>query len=336
MVQPSVESAPFGGVPVGEVERFVLRAGDLELAVLTLGATVQSLRVSDAEDRPSEVVLGYADPASYLAGTGFLGAVVGRYANRIAGGRFRLDGQQFAVPPNDGPNALHGGPDGFHRRLWRPRAFTGDGAACLELTLVSPDGDQGFPGRLEAVATYAVSGREVRLDLRATTDAPTVVNLTNHSYFNLAGGGTGSGTVAGHELQIDGSHYLPVDGTLIPLGRPEPVEGTPFDFRAPKPVGADRDGDFDHTWVLDEPGLDRVSARLRDPASGRVLEVLTDAPGLQFYSGTMLEAPHAPGAGLALETQWLPDSPNRPSYPSVVLRPGEEWRTTTVWRFPVE
>lgn len=324
----------FGTTPSGEtVERHVLANGRLRAAVLTYGAIVQSLEVSGVN-----VVLGCATLDDYLTRSRYFGAVVGRYGNRIAGGRFTLDGREHRLPVNDGPNSLHGGTSGFDRRVWRAERVT---ESSITLTLVSPDGDQGYPGTLTAEVTYTLTADALRIGYRAVTDAPTVVNLTNHSYFNLAGTGedfdrTGGGPAAdadvlGHVLRMDAPRYLPVDDTKIPTGELAPVDGTDFDFTAPHAIGARMGGAYDHCFVLDG------TITVTEPRSGRVMEVTTTEPGVQFYAGHMLDAavtPYGPHAGFCLETQHFPDSPNRPEFPSAVLRPGEEFRSATEYRFP--
>jgi len=347
---PTVRTEPFGRSSDGRpVERYVVTSGDLELGLLSWGGIVQSLRVGGDGGDTADVVLGFGSLAEYEADDQFLGATIGRFGNRIAHGRFTLDGNTYHVPVSDRGHALHGGPEGFHAQVWGGRPFEDADGAGVELTHVSPDGAMGFPGTLETTVTYAVRGREVRIGFAAVTDRPTVLNLTQHSYFNLAGAGAGS--VEGHRLRLAADRYLPVDATGIPLGATAEVADTPFDFRAAKPVGQDlRQGTtqireargYDHSWLLDSPGLDTVAARLEDPASGRVLEVLTDELAIQFYSGNFLDGSrvgkgggcYRQGDGLCLETQHLPDSPNRPEFPSVVLRPGETFRSSTVWRFP--
>jgi Galactose mutarotase and related enzymes len=327
----------FGTTPSGEtVERYVLTSGRLRAAVLTYGAILQSLEVSGVN-----VVLGCATLDDYLTRSRYFGATVGRYGNRIAGGRFTLDGREYRLPVNDGPNCLHGGTDGFDRRVWQV-AERSD--SSITLRLVSPDGDQGFPGTLTVSVTYTLvsdgpGSDAVRIDYDATTDAPTVINLTNHSYFNLAGtgadfdrtgSGPGGGDILGHVLRMDAAHYLPVDDTKIPTGELAPVKGTDFDFTTPHAIGERRGGDYDHCFVLDG------SITLTDPGSGRVMEVTTTEPGVQFYAGGMLDpdaTPYGPFAALCLETQHFPDSPNRPEFPSTVLRPGERYRSTTTYRF---
>ncbi|QKG20786.1 aldose epimerase family protein [Actinomadura verrucosospora] len=310
----------FGFTPAGEkVERHVLDNGTLRAAVLTYGATLQRLRVADGTD----VVLGLGTLKDYLHRSRYFGAVVGRYGNRIARGRFTLDGREHRLAANDGEHALHGGVRGFDKRVWRTESA---GPEAVELSLVSPDGEEGYPGELTARVRYVLDGDALRLEYRATTDAPTVVNLTNHSYFNLAG----SGDVRRHVVAIEADRYLPVDGEKIPTGEPAPVAGTPFDFTVPTRVDARRDGRYDHCFVL------RGGARVTDPASGRSMEVATTEPGVQFYTGHMLDGvatPFGPFAGLCLETQRFPDAPNRPAFPSAVLRPGEERVSVTTYRF---
>jgi galactose mutarotase-like enzyme len=314
------------------------------LTLLDLGATVQSLVVTCGDGTRRDVVLGQASPADYLQSTDYLGGTIGRYANRIAAGRFRLDGREVVVGTHDRGNHLHGGPDGFDRRVWEVGSHS-DRQALL--TLVSPDGDQGFPGTLRAEVRFEVSGPEVLVDLTATTDATTVVNLTSHAYFNLDG--PGGGTVDDHDLLVDADQYTPVDRTGIPLGSHAPVVGTAFDFREPARIGpAVRSGEeqvtwargVDHNYVLRGSGLRRAAA-LSSRRTGTTLELLTDQPGLQVYTGNFLDGsrPSATGGryrqgdGIALEPQLFPDTPNRPEFGSAVLRPGEVYRSSLVWRF---
>jgi aldose 1-epimerase len=336
-----VERAPFGDMPDGtEVELFTLRDAELELGVATYGATVQRLLVPDRAGTPGDVVLGFRALDRYLqAGSLYLGSVVGRYAGRIAGGRFDLDGRAWTLPANEGGNSLHGGTQGFDKRVWSPvEAGIVDGAATLSLAYVSEDGEMGYPGTLEVVATYRLPGdRSVRLDFRATTDRPTVVNLTSHSYWNLAG--EGSGPVDGHLLTLHASTYVAVDDELIATGEIVPVEGTALDFRAPHRI--DGTAACDLTFVVDRRAALARAADLHDPGSGRTLSISSTEPGIHFYSGDKLDGSHAgksgtpyrARAGLALETQHFPDSPNRAEFPPTVLRPGEELRSSTVWRF---
>ena len=335
----SATAEALGSTPAGEpVTRHTLVRDDLRLRILSFGAIVQSLEVGGVN-----VALGFADLATYLKGNDpYLGAVVGR---------FTLAGREHVLARNNGPNALHGGDEGFDRRVWEEAEA---GEHRLVLRRVSPDGEEGYPGTLEVEVVYALVGQgTVRIDYTATCDAPTIVNLTQHSSFNLAG--EGSGDVYAHELELPASRFAAVDATAIPVpGEPAPVEGTPFDFRTPRPIGARireageqilRGQGYDHHFVLDREGVGdgelALAARLRDPASGRTLEVHTTEPGLQVYSGNFLDATlvgtsgraYRQGDGVALETQHAPNSPNRPDFPSVVLEPGATYRSRTEWRF---
>jgi len=343
----SLTAEPFGTLPDGSpVTRYTLsRAGGPTLRVLTHGGIVQSLEVPDARGEMANVVLGFASLPGYLAvPKPYFGALVGRYANRIAGGSFTLDGTSHVVDINAAGNCLHGGADGFDGRPWQAEPLSDHE---LRLSLTSPDGDQGFPGELRAEVTYCLLESGVRIDVLATTDAPTVVNLTNHSYFNLAG--EGSGSIEAHTLVIDADDFTPVNGALIPTGEVVPVAGTPLDFRRETVVGAHlRDPHpqllaargLDHNYVLRGTGL-RRAARLADPASGRVLEVRTDQPGVQVYTANALDGAlvgtggraYRQGDGLALETQHFPDSPHQSGFPSTVLRPGQSYATSTTWSF---
>ena len=349
----SVHATPFGRLQDGrEVQRYVLRSDVLEIGVLTFGATLHSLIAPDRDGAAADVLLGFDDVHGYETGEGFLGATVGRFANRIAEGRFELDGQQHQVPVNDGPNSLHGGPEGFDRQLWSARALEDPTRPAVELRHSSPDGAMGFPGTLDTTVTYTLDGADLSITYRAVTDAATVVNLTNHAYVNLSGGLRSSEQ---HSLLLAASRYLPVDEVAIPTGKLDPVAGTPMDFLTARPVGERlRDGTaqllrqqgYDHCWVLDrEPGDPAtLAARLADPVSGRTLEVWTDQPGVQFYSGNFLDGSARgkagramrQGDGVCLETQHLPDSPNQPGFPSTVLRPGEELLSMTILRTGVD
>lgn len=307
----------FGQMPDGREVR-VLTIGSSPgpvVEVLTLGATVHRLLVDGRN-----VVLGHADVAGRLASSDYVGGTIGRYANRIAGGRFPLGGSTVSVLTNDRGNSLHGGPEGFDVRLWDVVSHSAD---SLELTMTSPDGDQGFPGAVTAHVRYAVSGNTVTIAMSATTDATTVVGMTNHAYVNL----DGEGAIDDHELVVDSDLYTPVDGTSIPLGEHEPVDGTPFDLRAPAPLRAE----LDHNFVVRGEGL-RRHARLSTPHA--TLEVWSDQPGLQVYTGDMFDGTvHHRRAGVALEPQIFPDSPHHPEWPSPVLEPGETYRSTIEWRF---
>ncbi|WP_030898878.1 MULTISPECIES: aldose epimerase family protein [unclassified Streptomyces] len=309
------------------VHRWTLERAGVRVRILSYGGIVQSVEVPDRDGQAADVVLGFPDLDGYLAHPGpYLGALIGRYANRIAGARVPLDGRTYALEPNNGPNSLHGGARGFDKRVWEGTPVEHG----VRLARVSPHGEEGFPGRLAVSATCTLDASgALRIVYEAVTDAPTVVNLTNHSYFNLGG----SGDAGGQELRLSASRYTPVDADLIPVGAPEDVTGTRFDFRESRKVGAG----YDHNFVLDK-GLTDVPvqvAELHDPASGRVLTVATTEPGLQLYTADHLGEPFAPGDGIALETQHFPDSPNRPEFPTTVLRPGEVYRSETVYGFGI-
>lgn len=350
----SIRRRDFGTLRDGRpVSEYTLDNGrGLSLSAINLGGIVTALRVPDRFGATANIVLGLPTLQDYETRNPHMGTIVGRYANRVAGGRFTLDGEVFHLPANNGPNTLHGGPGGFSKRWWdiAPLPPKADGSVAIELRFTSADGDQGFPGRLDVVVRYTLTPRqEWRIDYRATCDRATVVNLSHHDYFNLGGGGD----VMGHRLTIPAERYCPVDDTLIPQGTAS-VEGTPFDFRVPCAIGQRirtlhpqllRARGYDHNWVLgvrEEDGM-RLAARLEHAASGRVMEVRTDRPGLQFYSGNFLDGtlPGSHGAamrqgdGLCLETQDFPDAPNQPAFPSTVLRPGEVYASSTVHRFGV-
>ncbi len=354
---PRSETHSFGTTPDGEtVDLITLRSpSGIELDVSTYGGIVTRLLASDRDGNLADVVLGHESLEAYLAGTPYFGAIVGRYGNRIAGGRFTVDGTEYALATNNGPNHLHGGDRGFDKVVWSAEPYSNDSEAGVVLTYVSPDGDEGYPGELSVRVTYALTTTgDLRIDYEATTDAPTVVNLTHHGYWNLAG--HGAGYILGHELTVQADRFTPVDEGLIPTGELRPVESTPFDFREATAIGdrieADDEqlsfgGGYDHNFVLngwEHDGALRSAAILRDPVSGRKMEVLTTEPGLQFYSGNFLDGTdvgkggvvYEHRSGLCLETQHFPDSPNQPDFPSTVLRPGETYRSTTVYRFSAE
>ena len=344
----------FANMPDGTpAELVTLSNGRMEVAILGLGAAIQAVRVPDRAGRLADVAPGFATLDQYLSQTQYFGVTVGRVANRIAGGRFTLHGRDYQVPLNNGPNALHGGASGFDKANWAV-VSTGEGpAASVTLRHLSPDGDQGFPGALEVLATYALTEDDsLSVEYRATTEAPTLVNLSSHAYWALAGEGSSEGAM-GHLLTIPADDYLPTDATAIPTGEFRSVAGTAFDFREPRPIGARvRDAGeeqlrfgrgYDHNWVIarevsTEP---RLLARLEDPGSGRRLEILSNQPGLQFYSGNFLDGSIAGKSGrlyrmgdaVALEPQMFPDTPNRPEFGSVRLEPGETYRNLIVWRF---
>lgn len=349
-----VARSPFGRLPGGEaVDAFTLRnATGVEIRVTPYGGAIVSVRTPDRDGRFADIVLGYDDLAGYRDDEAYLGAVIGRYANRIRHGRFSLDGREYALALNNGPNHLHGGVRGFDQVLWSADPFRDADGVGLALAYTSPDGEEGYPGTLDARVAYTLTDRdELIVDYRATTDRPTVVNLTQHSYFNLTG--DPARDVLGHQLRIDADRFTPVDGTLIPTGDLAPVAGTPFDFRRPTAIGARIDtddpqlryaGGYDHNWVLNGgDGALKPAARAYEPTTGRTLEVYTTEPGLQFYSGNFLDGGirgkggHRYGhrCGFCLEAQHFPDSPNQPSFPSTVLRPGGELVSRTIYRFGV-
>ncbi|MEU9047534.1 MULTISPECIES: aldose epimerase family protein [unclassified Kitasatospora] len=330
---------------------FGSRAG-VTAEVLSLGARLQALNAPDRAGRTANVVLGGGSIEDLLGQASYLGATVGRYANRIARGVLPLDGATYRLATQLTGHTLHGGPDGFATRLWDGVPVRADRHVGVRFRLRSPAGDQGFPGAVTAEVTYLLdSGGELSITYQAATDAPTVVNLTNHAYFNLAG--EGRGTVLDHLLRVEAAGYLPVDGDLIPLGPVEPVAGTPFDLRRARRIGTcitaenpqllAAGGGFDHNWVLGGTGF-RRAALLSHPVSGRHVECLTTEPGLQVYTGNHFDGSltgrsgrrYAAHAGIALETQHFPDSPNRPDYPSTLLRPGEKYRSKTVYRFSTQ
>ena len=351
MTESKFEGRPFGRTKAGrDVRMYTLRnTNGVELDVINYGGIVTSFRVPDRAGNFTDVVLGYDSLASYEASNPYFGAIIGRYGNRIARGKFTLDGREYSLPVNNGPNHLHGG-DGYDKVFWE---ISQHNSSSVQLTYRSPDGEQGYPGNLDIDVTYTLNdANEFRIDYEAVTDQPTVVNLTQHSYFNLAG--HNQGDILDHELEINGAKFLPVDETLIPTGRVQDVKGTPFDFTSFKRIGTDlakKDrqleygNGYDHCWILDDAdGSLRKVATLRHPKNGRKLEVLTTEPGLQFYSGNFLDGKNIGKGGyayqfrdgLCLETQHYPDSPNQPLFPSVVLRPGETYRTTTVYRFSAQ
>ncbi|MFC7527609.1 aldose epimerase family protein [Actinoplanes sp. GCM10030250] len=345
--KPTITREAFGSVGGRGVDRYTLTNGDLRVRILTYGGILQTVETPDRHGRRANVTLGFKDLQGYLDSKNapYFGALIGRYGNRIAGGRFVLDGTTYQLATNNAPNHLHGGNVGFDKRVWDATAVTGRDSVGLRLTYVSPDGEEGYPGTLRTTVTYTVtSDQEIRIDYHATTNRPTIVNLTNHAYWNL--GGEGTGTIEDHRLQINAGRYTPVDATLIPTGAIAAVAGTPMDFTRPTPIGARIRSDFqqlvygrgyDHNWVL----KGRFAAQATDPASGRRLTIYTTEPGLQFYAGNFLDGTlygtsgHAyrQGDGFALETQHYPDSPNHANFPSTVLRPGQVYATTTIYRF---
>ena len=339
----------FGVLPDGRtVDLLTLRAGSLRCQIITYGGALQSLSVPARDGKPVDVVLGFDNLDGYLAQTCFIGALVGRYGNRIAGARFTLGGKEYRLPANEGENHLHGGPDGFDKRLWTLSSLTGDTAV---LTLRSPDGDMGYPGSLDARVIYRLTPNALEIEYEATSGEDTYCNLTNHAYFNLSG--HGSGPVTGQTIQLFAGHYLPTGAASIPTGEIAPVDGTPMDLRQPLAIGARIDEDFeplnlaggyDHCWVINgEPGTLRPAARAVSPETGVVMDALTTLPGVQFYAGNYLDgcpngkggAPYAKRWGFCLETQFYPDTPHHPGFPSAILRKGEIQRSKTVYRFGI-
>ena len=354
VAQATVTRASFGSMPDGTaVDAFTLTNADgASVTAISYGAIITSLKVPDRHGKLDDVVLGYDTLDGYLKGGAYFGAVIGRYGNRTGGAQFTLDGQTYKLAANNGPNSLHGGLKGFDKVVWKGEPFERDGDAGVVFTYTSPDGDEGFPGTLNVTVTYTLTSKnELAIDYEATTDKPTVVNLTQHSYFNL--GGDGSGDVLSHELYINADRYSAVDKDLIPLGAPVSVEGTPFDFRTATPIGARIDADddqirigsgYDHNFVLDRQGSGaELAARVVEPKTGRVMEVLTTEPGVQLYTANHMngepgKAGHVYGKrnAFCLETQHFPDSPNKPEFPSTTLRPGETYRSRTVYAFGVQ
>jgi aldose 1-epimerase len=353
---PSVTRAAFGSTPDGTaVELFTFRnAAGLEVRAMSYGAIILSLRVPDRRGQLDDVVLGYDTAAEYVTNkTTYFGALVGRYANRIAKARFTLNGRTYPLAPNDGPNHLHGGKKGFDTRHWRGEPVQDDRGVGVAFTYTSPDGEEGYPGTLKARIAYTLTDKnELVFDFHATTDAATIVNLAQHSYFNLAGQGTRD--VLDHELQIFADRYTPVDDTLIPTGELATVDGTPFDFKSPMKIGARIDQDntqlrrgrgYDHNWVLTRSGEGlQPAVKVIERSTGRTMQISTTEPGLQFYSGNFLDGSNTGKqghvyrhrSGFCLETQHYPDSPNKPDFPSTALRPGQEYRSRTVLTFGTE
>ncbi|MHB8812742.1 MAG: aldose epimerase family protein [Steroidobacteraceae bacterium] len=351
-----VRRASFGALADGtriEAVDLASRAG-IRVRIITLGARIQSLYAPDRTGKVGDIVLGFASPQEYFDDGNYFGATVGRFANRIGKGRFTLDGHTYQVAINDHGNSLHGGSPGFDKRVWKIDSTHGGSSASVVMSYVSPDGEEGYPGTLHVSVTYTLTDSgELRIDYRATTDKPTIVNLSGHSYFNLASSPAHFSTMR-DLLQINASHYTPVDDVLIPTGTIAPVAGTPMDFRKPSPIGLRiRDGSdiqirychgYDMNFVLDgRPGTLRLAARVEDPRSGRVLEVYTTAPGVQFYSGNFLGGAfvgkhgivYRQGDAVVLEPQDFPDAPNHPNFPSATLDPGATYHSVIVYRFSV-
>lgn len=344
-----IEKTAFGQTPDGiQVDQYTLtNANGLKVKIITYGATITSVEVPDRNGKFENITLHLDSLEDYLAGHPFFGSTVGRYANRIAKAKFTLDGVEYTLFANNGPNHLHGGKKGFDKVVWKASPVQAENALGVEFTHVSPDGDEGYPGRLTATVTYKLTNEdELRMQYIARTDKPTHVNLTNHAYWNLAG--VASGDILGHVLTLNADRYLPVDDTLIPLGELRSVKGTPMDFTQPKTIGSriDQVGiGYDHCYVLNKEQQRELSlaARVLEPKTGRVMEVYTTQPGIQLYTGNFLGGEHKAGGvaygkhhGFCLETQHYPDSPNHPEYPSTILRPGETYNELTIYRFSIE
>ena len=353
-----VEVQPFGAISSGQkIDLYVLtnRKG-MVVTIADFGATIVSIKVPDRTGHVEDVTLGFDTAKEYEAGKAYFGATVGRYGNRIAHGQFVLDGRTYTLPKNNGNNTLHGGINGFNKKIWTAKEIPSKDGVAVRFTYVSADGEEGFPGTLTTTVEFTLfrDKNELRIDYRAVTDKPTVVNLTNHSYFNLAG--QNQGTILEQTMQLNASKFTPVDAALIPSGELREVKNTPFDFKQPVAIGKRIDDadeqlkfgqGYDHNWVLDrKPGNAGLglAATARDPKSGRVLEVLTTEPGVQFYTGNFLDGT-VPGKGgynyprrsaFCLETQHFPDSPNHANFPSTTLLPGKEYRSTTIFRFSVK
>ena len=344
-----VTSQPFGKLPDGTaVELYTLSDGPFEARISTYGGVVVALKTPDRSGKVGDVVLGFDDVDGYYANfngpsDAFFGALIGRYGNRIGHGSFTLDGKKYSLPLNNGENTLHGGPHGFNNVVWKAKQIKNG----VELTYLSKDGEAGFPGNLTTTVQYTLVKGGLRIEYSATTDQDTVLNLTNHAYFNLAG----KGNILEHEVTLHASRFTPVDAGLIPTGELKSVEGTPFDFRKSTAVGARIGADdqqlhlghgYDHNWVLDSSGGKLTeAAEVYDPSSGRVMKVMTDQPGIQFYSGNFLDGtikgrggmPFELRSALCLETQHFPDSPNHPDFPTTELKPGQRYHTVTIYSF---
>ncbi len=348
-----MEKKPFGSLDGKSVELFVISDGrGASASIASYGGTLVSMVVPDRKGRSGDVTLGHPGLEGYLKKNNpYFGCLIGRYGNRIGGAAFTLDGKHHTITANDGANCLHGGARGFDKVIWKCREVSKSGAAGVELEYSSRDSEEGFPGNLDVTVVYwLTSSRELTIEYTATTDAPTIVNLTNHAYWNLAG--EGNGTISGHMLTLHADRYTPVGQGLITTGEIAPVRGTPLDFTGPVAIGERIDSDFpqlslaggyDHNFVVNgsAPGKLSPAAMVYEPESGRTMEVLTTEPGVQLYCGNLLDGsivgksgkPYSKRGGFCLETQHYPDSPNKPGFPSVVLRPGQEYRTVTVHRF---
>ncbi len=352
---PNITTTDFSTTPDGQTAKLytLTNSNGVEAQITNFGGVITSLKVPDRNDSLADVVLGFDALEPYFEDSPYFGALVGRYGNRIAKGKFTLDGEEYTLAQNNMGNHLHGGLRGFDKVLWQAEPLSDDSSSAgLKLSYQSPDGEEGYPGALDVTVIYTLTNdNELRIDYQATTDAPTVVNLTNHSYFNLTG--QGGSSILNHEVMINADRFVPVDSTLIPTGTLTEVEGTPLDFRQPTPIGARIDDKhkqlvygigYDHCWVLNKTGKARtLAATVYEPNSGRFLEVYTTEPAVQFYSGNFLDgtltgkegAVYEQRTGFCLETEHFPDSPNQPDFPSTELRPGETYQTSTTYKFSV-
>ena len=352
-MQSRITKTDFGSLPDGRATALytLTNANGLLVKITDFGGIITEIHAPDRDGKLADIVLGYDHAAPYVDASPYFGALIGRYANRLREGRFTLDGRAYQLPVNNGKNHLHGGEHGFHQVLWNASPFQQADAVGLTLTHRSADGEQGYPGNLDVTVVYQLNNdNELVMAFNAVTDQPTPVNLTQHSYFNLAAGGD----ILAHQLTLKAGRFTPIDATSIPTGVLAPVAGTPFDFRLPRPIGA-RLGDddeqlrngsgYDHNFVLDKPAGTALAlaARVRDPHSGRVLELFTQEPGVQFYSGNFLDGSltgkgrqYGFRSGFCLEPQHFPDSPNQPDFPNTILRPGQEYATVSKYIFSVE
>lgn len=344
----SIKKESFGKTPDGkEVFAYTLtNANGIRAQILTYGGIVKSLYVPDSNGKVADVVLGYDSLNEYINDTVYFGAIIGRYANRIAKGKFTLEGTEYTLAKNNGPNHLHGGIKGFHKVVWDGRAIEQDDGPALKLTYDSPDGEEGYPGNLRCTVIYTLTNNnELKISYEAQTDKTTIVSLTHHSYFNLAG--YNGGDILGHELTINADNYTPADDESIPTGQIKAVEKTPLDFTKPTAIGlriAQVKGGYDHNYILNKSqSSPAFAARVREPKTGRVMEVYTTEPGMQFYSGNFLDETikgkgitYKQHSGFCLETQHFPDSPNKPEFPSTVLKPSEKYSSLTIYKFRTE
>jgi aldose 1-epimerase len=346
----SVEETAYGTLPDGrEVHLYTLEnSNGMRVKLTDYGAITVSVEVPDKDGKVSDVTLGYDTLEGWLGNTSYFGATVGRYANRIAQGKFELEGQTYTLATNNGENHLHGGIKGFDKVLWKGEMTETDDGVGVRFTRTSPDGEEGYPGNLQVTALYTLTGSdEFKAEFSATADKPTVVNLAHHTYWNLRG--PENGDILGHVLMLNADQYTPVDEGLIPTGELKAVEGTPMDFTQPKPVGRDIagvEGGYDHNFVLNgyQPGKVRLAARVTEPTTGRIMEIHTDQPGIQFYSGNFLDGSvtgkkgvkYEKHFGFCLETQHYPDSPNKPDFPSVVLKTGQTYKHVMIHKFSTE